>query len=147
MEIGDIDLILTSSCETILCEVKSYGQTNQENGEKIIKRIKTYQKLNDSLPNKFIFFVQSIDLSSAQKIKEQNPRYNPHKWYEKKDANKLKILSSYASIVKNNFPTVEFEAYLIEIPLIKGDLRINYTELLKRKLKEEDFIPLTINIQ
>lgn len=143
MEIGDIDLVLTSEEKDVfLCEVKSYGQTKSNGGEKIIKRIEAYKKYYDSYPSRFSYFIYSVDLSSYQSILESNKYFTPKKWFENPQNEKLKILSDFKGILAKEFVNIPIDFYCIEIMLTKGKLKINYSSLLKVGFIEDDIQPL-----
>lgn len=143
-EIGDVDIVLKDGEKVILGEVKSYGQTKQNNLEKIIRRLEAYHKLKDCYPAEFWWFVQSVDISIGDRIKESNPHYNPVKWYEKRGHNKVRILSHFKEELGKKYSKINFKAFVIELPLVKGDLKVNYSELLKKQLKENDIISINL---
>jgi putative CRISPR-associated protein (TIGR02619 family) len=144
VEIGDVDVVLEAEQQIIFCEVKSYGQTEKSNLEKITKRVDAYKGLKSVYPNQFWWFVQSVNIPVSKKIREANPYYNPPKWFESQNHSKVKVLEYYRDELKKTHSSIVFKAFVVELPLIKGDLKVNYMQLLKSKFQENDIIEIKI---
>ena len=130
--IGDTDLKLNTNDSTTLCEVKSYDKIGELTFEKILHRIKANKK---KFPHETIKNFALL----AYKINFQFNEKNPFLEWKKESSKKLVELKKLNDLLQKK-SDCKLRVFITSVPLIVDSLKVNYDQLLKKKLSVEEFL-------